>query len=1113
MANATLGAPVVYRVDDAGWYSDGTGGTRRWGAYNTKNHVLRYTITTGSTPWIVSNISWSGGYYTYDGDQNLYNTHASYVIATSSQANNIQVPDDTKGGINGLKTATVTKRGTSTTGAAAIEDSVAPSITNLNLTLAANTTYYLYLYGATSFRSGYGWSYCTGTCSITYTTYTACGAPTSVTASGTITPSGSFTVSWSGASAGTSNSITGYRVYWYITQNGTAPSTSAYTNYTDVSSTAISGSKSITLSGATRGYKVVCGVITMGSAGASYYSTMKTGGSVTINTLPGNPSFTTGTRTVTSTTTSVTDTITGGSDDTHSTLYVRYGTSSTFNKDTTTQVTLNSSRKATITWGTASGNLAFNTTYYFWTWDGLEASSSSVSIKITKNTAPTIRIPTVEKTYYAALNTSGTYVSTVIPHITINKAGTVVLKAYYTLDGSTDPSTSSSNTYSITLLTKSYTSSGTSVSMGSFNMIEKLGAKSTDNKEIKYKLYVKITDSVNETAEYITNSTYRIAAGPQLVSFYNQTISSGSGANVTNSTANYIYRGCSIKFREDSTLTTRSVTVKANGSSVTGSSVSWSYTNDTFRFCNITLPTSVAAGATLEFIVTLKDSSGSLVRTLSASGITKVYTPTISNFSYPSTTIKPFTAPSTGLGVTVSYPYGSVSYEDRSKIYGLSTAYNNNSFLEFKLELTDINGNNKVTRNTTWTYSSGTSTLTAALAQNTVFTFGSNELGIVTYSGSISYKVRLIIDDLFGRSIASSWVTRTFNFNEAPGTLTWNSANPKIYMVSNNTNYLVTNTHDNTTDSGVKIQEGYGLGLRANFPVYTKCAYKCEIYESTGSGSTWSATPIFTKTYDVGTLNYASSQTAGTNNNKAHLVYNSYPQISDTDTRRYKLKLINLNDTSLYKEITLTNCPVIKQKIPTYSDYKVEVNADPNQDGYYYISGTINISDNGMVSGTGSVDYWLVEQTTDPMSHKVIPTALQIQPDHTFAYQSEHYTWDYKNTYFCFQSTAETNGGLGAKTRYYFTKLTTLYILRPTIAYRQKQLGINTDNPASKAILDIRQASLGGTDIDRIRIQGGEYTFLIIPRTGIIELYHSTAASPSSSDRLGKIDFINKTFT
>ena len=142
--------------------------------------------------------------------------------------------------------------------------------------------------------------------------YTACGAPTTVSASGIITPSGSFTVSWSGATAGTANSITSYRIYYAVTNNGAAPSTSS--SYVDVSSTATSGSKTITLKNATRGYKVVCGVQTRGSAGSSYYSGLKTGGSVIINSLPAAPSVSVDKTTLPSSGGTVTFTVSAGSD-------------------------------------------------------------------------------------------------------------------------------------------------------------------------------------------------------------------------------------------------------------------------------------------------------------------------------------------------------------------------------------------------------------------------------------------------------------------------------------------------------------------------------------------------------------------------------------------------------------------------------------------------------------------------------------------------------------------------------------------------------------------------------------------------------------------------------
>ena len=124
---------------------------------------------------------------------------------------------------------------------------------------------------------------------------TACGAPTTVTlernsGSGSIIlPNETIKISWSGASSGTSNTIATYQVYYRITSDGSAPTASTYTGTknVDVTNGTTSGSTTITLSGATRGYTVVAGVITRGTAGSSYYSGIKTGGSLKVNSLPG----------------------------------------------------------------------------------------------------------------------------------------------------------------------------------------------------------------------------------------------------------------------------------------------------------------------------------------------------------------------------------------------------------------------------------------------------------------------------------------------------------------------------------------------------------------------------------------------------------------------------------------------------------------------------------------------------------------------------------------------------------------------------------------------------------------------------------------------------------
>jgi hypothetical protein len=47
--------------------------------------------------------------------------------------------------------------------------------------------------------------------------YTNCGAPTSVTIGASrVKPGGNFTISWTGATAGTANAITGYRVEYKV---------------------------------------------------------------------------------------------------------------------------------------------------------------------------------------------------------------------------------------------------------------------------------------------------------------------------------------------------------------------------------------------------------------------------------------------------------------------------------------------------------------------------------------------------------------------------------------------------------------------------------------------------------------------------------------------------------------------------------------------------------------------------------------------------------------------------------------------------------------------------------------------------------------------------------
>lgn len=237
--------------------------------------------------------------------------------------------------------------------------------------------------------------------------YSNCYAPTSVTASGLVAPNGEVTVSWSGASGGTSNSISGYDIYWRITSEGSAPSTSTYTNKTSISSTDSSGSIKINIGTATRGHTVVFGVVTKGSAGSSYYSGITTGGNVKINSKPSKPLggsvFPT---IIPAAGGTVTFTVSPGSDSDGQTVGLKYAVSAS---GTRTACASSFSLKLT-----AAG------TYYFWSNDGLEDSDEYITISVSSNTKPTITIK-VSGTTQETVNTLSDAIYVLNPTITLTK--------------------------------------------------------------------------------------------------------------------------------------------------------------------------------------------------------------------------------------------------------------------------------------------------------------------------------------------------------------------------------------------------------------------------------------------------------------------------------------------------------------------------------------------------------------------------------------------------------------------------------------------------------------------------------------------------------------------
>jgi|GEM_PF-4146131 len=97
---------------------------------------------------------------------------------------------------------------------------------------------------------------------------TACGAPTAVSVSATVSE-GNVTLSWSGATSGNNNAISSFEIQYSESSNGS--SWGGWTALTAVNTSSGSGSVSVSPPD-TRGYYRRFQIRTRGAAGASYYS-------------------------------------------------------------------------------------------------------------------------------------------------------------------------------------------------------------------------------------------------------------------------------------------------------------------------------------------------------------------------------------------------------------------------------------------------------------------------------------------------------------------------------------------------------------------------------------------------------------------------------------------------------------------------------------------------------------------------------------------------------------------------------------------------------------------------------------------------------------------------
>ena len=924
--------------------------------------------------------------------------------------------------------------------------------------LTKGGTYYLWLTSNVLFQAYSGSSYYSG--SIDYTNYTACTAPTSVTVTKTIvSPTGSFEIKWSGAEGGTNNKIVSYDVYLKVTSTGTAPTINNYDKkiWVDVTDNSTSGSTRINLSdlgiSLTRGYKIVCGVVTRGWAGESYYSGIRIGKNpVRINDLPKQPTLNKSDQTIPSTSNGITVTATAGSDSYNTDLKVYYSTSKDGDKNQCT---------SSITINPDSGK---KLTYYFWTYDGLEYSSPK-SITITKNIAPTISINDTETqvTTYHALGGTGKagsqlgYAYAIRPNITTHKTGTVKITVEMAV-ASSDSDTNPISPHEYSYLLPNYSSTSTSaVNLNTYDIhtaaVSKISEATRNEYNIKWRLKFVLNDGIEDSkpVNYPSGGKfYTIAHAPSLRGSYNRF----KNSDIDGTKSKQIWREVRMQFYNDASTPIISVTAKANDTLL--SATFNTFTSGNERYVDITLPDGIKGGSKVQITVLLTNSNKSITKKVSCT-VTETAAPNMGPLTHGARIIHPFTDTGT-YQISMTWPFG--NYENiKTALLEYNCGTDIDKAIQF-VHASDTSGSNLVIKElkkqdqVTWEKNNNgvNNTITATLDGSTAYGWknelGQNELGYDTYAGQKTYYCQIRITNLFGKTYTSEpdnggWLSRIFDFNETAKNLSISSiqwANP-----NNPTEW----NSFTTGPDGNAAQEGMYLKFNLSFDLFTEEAITVQLKRKINNEESI----LRNKTYSKGELKYATGRTA--KNNEVSLEYGPIGEISDAEKRVWSFQITNTRGTT---ESAGVEMKVQRQTAPDINFTSCSV------DQNYKISYSFKQTDNG----GGSIVNYLCDydnknelssiSLNNPSSDETSSGDIQLEPNVS--------GWETKTI--CIKSVSTVNGLIKLEKEYYSNYII-VYKVTPTIAYRKNQLGINTDNPDTDYIIDIRPTN----ENKRIRLYNG----------------------------------------
>lgn len=867
--------------------------------------------------------------------------------------------------------------------------------------------------------------------------WTNCTAPSRVssTSSSIIAP-GTLSVNWTEGTSGVDNAIKNYTVYWLVSStSGQLPTTSWYSGKEVISGL----SYSIPILEDYRGKYISVKV----QSNATYNSPISNDYiSRSVNSLPNRPSVSFTSKTIPSTQASVTITnISPGNLNFGSKSgSVYWARTSDGNREVVSGKEITDNTLGDLKQGSSKY-------YYFWTYDGLEYSSSPTIVTITKNIKPTITVD-ITSSKNSIVKVENSEISNVLETIKFNV--TAQNKAcYYTLKILRGVGADEKTLYTLKL--DSYLSSSGNSDTPSFN-IRSLGLSEGD-----FYFHFACNDSIESGDSIIKDNNGVYYYSPSLPTFSNNTTYnqfSESKVPGTNST-DFYQKLRFISSHYDSYLYDNGIFRLDTSSNETISytvSKSTSSENPPKKiFYDVTITSDLVSGQTYDFFPTLQ-LAGLTSSALISRRRTPALDPTPSSGSI--LYIKPFTdgwnkaedKPATS-SKKISISKGSfVGGTLDDSFYNYYNIDKNSKWWKSEILISD---NQKIDISTLPKKDSISGDYYERNFSITGSTFFNKIPSGVSKTGVLTCALKNTITNRFGQTISKQSSIVTLDFNENPEII-------NISKTANNTDYLY---EDGT------------LQLEYKYRTYSKnkISYSYLINRNDGNGVV---------TYgDIGTNEDLTPPVFGTGRLLSEIVNIKIGEITSSGPCIFNIRFYDGNSTSYDTKFDIS-CERIRFVNPTISFEKATYNKEGTNS--YSVNCQYFISDYGydleqLNNKIFSIDKEIL--TLNLSTESMTPST----GDAVFHLDNE--IVDFEIGRLTLTTTIIYNGQS-------ITKISTsndiiIYGITPTVAYRQNHLGINTSTLQDDSILTIAPTS--GRKIIYLQKYGSTDTLKINLATGALE--------------------------